>query len=196
MSLTPYSCPFIPVKNFNITPSEPYFADASCSFVEEIVRDGAWWWSDYGVPEMFGGTVEITVTPGDYNETLEDRAIWNLSNFNLRCIMLSADGASTGTYMVTYNDESPYQTVYEDPPPVPLQFGENYTFKINTSKLVSIADGSTPIPQDGSMNTVLGLYIRQSSGGVFWTLVGLNFIPNAPAANIFWTANKGCTEMP
>ena len=145
---------------------------------------------------MFGGTVEITVTPGDNNTTPEDRAIWNLSNFNLRCIMLSADGASTGTYMVTYNDESPYQTVYEDPPPVPLQFGENYTFKINTSKLVSIADGSTPIPQDGSMSTVLGLYIRQSSGGVFWTLVGLNFISNAPAANIFWTANKGCTEMP
>lgn len=197
----PITCPFFPIENLSCEDNKPAeFVDTSCPLVE-LFTGGGWGSGEFAIPNMFGGTVEITVTPGSVNEF----GLYRLTSYLINFGMASPDGYTKGEFFVSYNEESEYCTVYDPPAPYPLAPGSTFTFRIDTSKLVESDNFYTgevvPIPQDGSLSVLTGVSILAPEGAEgcldgAWTLVGLNFIPNAPSANIFWTRNKGCTEVP
>ena len=195
MATTTYlSCPFSPVLNV-INSWDLRFLDDSCQNVEQIGEYDYGGGPMFGVPGFDGGYATFVLTPSNYVERYDDFFDNPKSQF---------------TFTFYFNVPYPTPAVWRPSAaamdaifaeiPTTINFGESMVVSINTSHLVAYQNGqltSTPFPTDRSITDLYSVVVANAND--YFSITGVEFVvvPHGePTANIFWTANKGCTEMP
>ena len=200
------TCPFVPTYVEDTNDARywhGYFLGQSCGYVEqldsslEIITENPYLNGKdvYAIPNAYTGVVTITIRPNAsmqkwnfvYNSTVR-------THIAVEIYPAMADGSRVF--------ELPYAPLAEAIAHLPdtLLWNVQYTFSFNISSMTSLFTGGVPFPNES--HHLFHISINDALDAGYWIddfyITGLPPIGGGddPGVSIFWTANKGCTEMP